>query len=112
MVRNELAATHYNAVERHAAQNEGQSPKRAGIFGVSRRKLSVNQSHQIYPQRGGTTHGSVSRITKFSLKRWGMGFAKRRGSARRSPLARKIGIILHRMWIDGTTYRGPKRSRS
>ena len=35
MVRNELAATHYNAVERHAAQNEGQSPKRAGIFGVA-----------------------------------------------------------------------------
>ena len=51
MVRNELAATHYNAVERHAAQNEGQSPKRAGIFGVSRRKLSVNASHQIYPQK-------------------------------------------------------------
>src|SRR6516164_10849814 len=40
------------------------------------------QSHQIYPQRGGTTHGSVSRITKFSLKRWGMEFAKRRGSKR------------------------------
>jgi transposase len=49
----------------------------------------------------------LSRITRFSkLKRWGMGVAKRRGSKRaKVALARKIGIILHRMWIDGTTYR-------
>ena len=50
---------------------------------------------------------NVSRITRFSkLKRWGMDVAKRRGSKRaKVALARKIGIILHRMWIDGTTYR-------
>jgi hypothetical protein len=49
----------------------------------------------------------LSRITRFSkLKRWGIDVAKRRGSKRaKVPLARKIGIILHRMWIDGTTYR-------
>src|SRR6266536_1049360 len=49
----------------------------------------------------------LSRITRFSkLKRWGMDVAKRRGSKRaKVALARKIGIILHRMWIDGTTYR-------
>src|SRR5262245_47587182 len=46
-------------------------------------------------------------ITRFSkLKRWGMDVAKRRGSKRaKVALARKIGVILHRMWIDGTTYR-------
>jgi transposase len=39
----------------------------------------------------------LSRITRV---------AKRRGSKRaKVALARKIGIILHRMWIDGTTYR-------
>ena len=49
----------------------------------------------------------LSRITRFSkLKRWGIDVAKRRGSKRaKVALARKIGIILHRMWIDGTTYR-------
>src|SRR5258708_3127772 len=49
----------------------------------------------------------LSRITRFSkLKRWGMDVAKRRGSKRaKVALARKIGIILHRMWIDGTTER-------
>jgi transposase len=49
----------------------------------------------------------LSRITRFSkLKRWGMDVAKRRGSKRaKVALARKIAVILHRMWMDGTTYR-------
>jgi len=49
----------------------------------------------------------LSRMMRFSkLKRWGMDVAKRRGSKRaKVALARKIGIMLHRMWIDGTTYR-------
>jgi len=35
-----------------------------------------------------------------------MDVAKRQGSKRaKVALARKIGVILHRMWIDGTTYR-------
>jgi transposase len=48
----------------------------------------------------------LSRITRFSkLKRWGMDVAKRRGTKRaKVALARKIAVILHRMWIDGTTY--------
>jgi transposase len=49
----------------------------------------------------------LSRITRFSkLKRWGMDVAKRRGSKRaKVALARKLAVILHRMWVDGTTYR-------
>src|SRR5499433_2744777 len=49
----------------------------------------------------------LSRITRFSkLNRWGMDVAKRRGSKRaKVALARKIAVILHRIWIDGTTYR-------
>jgi transposase len=49
----------------------------------------------------------LSRITRFSkLKRWGMNVAKRRGLKRaKVALARKIAVILHRMWVDGTTYR-------
>ena len=50
---------------------------------------------------------SVARITRFSkLKRWAMDVAKRRGSKRaKVALARKIAVILHRMWVDGSTYR-------
>ena len=40
------------------------------------------------------------------LKRWAMEVAKRRGAKRaRVALARKLGVIMHRMWVDGTTYR-------
>jgi transposase len=35
-----------------------------------------------------------------------MDVAKRRDSKRaKVALARKIAVILHRMWVDGTTYR-------
>ena len=35
-----------------------------------------------------------------------MGVAKRRGPKKaRVALARKLGVILHRMWVDGTTFR-------
>lgn len=49
----------------------------------------------------------LARITRFSkLKRWGMDVAKRRGLKRaKVALARKLAVILHRMWVDGTTYR-------
>lgn len=55
----------------------------------------------------------LSRMTRFSaLKRWGMEVAKRRGLKRaKVALARKIGVILHRMWIDGTDFRWTKAER-
>src|SRR5215472_9192250 len=48
-----------------------------------------------------------TRITRFSkLKRWAMDVAKRRGAKRaKVALARKIAVILHRMWVNGSTYR-------
>jgi transposase len=54
----------------------------------------------------------LSRVTRFSaLKRWGLDIAKRRGLKRaKVALARKIGVILHRMWIDGTSFRWTKEA--
>lgn len=41
-----------------------------------------------------------------SLKAWAMGVARRRGAKRaKVALARKLAVILHRMWIDGTDFR-------
>jgi len=41
-----------------------------------------------------------------ALKRWGMGIAKRRGLNRaRVAVARRLAIVLHRMWRDGTEFR-------
>ena len=42
----------------------------------------------------------------FWLKAWAMQVAKRRGMARaKVALARRLAVILHRMWIDGTEFR-------
>jgi transposase len=42
------------------------------------------------------------------LKCWAQNVAKRRGTKRAIvALARKLAILLHRIWLDGTTYRNP-----
>lgn len=41
-----------------------------------------------------------------SLKAWGMGVARRRGIQKAIvAVARKLAIVLHRMWRDGTQFR-------
>lgn len=49
----------------------------------------------------------LTRTVHFSkLKAWGMTVAKRRGMRKaRVALARKLAVVLHRMWIDGTSFR-------
>jgi len=46
-----------------------------------------------------------------SLKAWGMAIARRRGMKRAIvAVARKLAIILHRMWLDGTEFRWGKEA--
>jgi transposase len=41
-----------------------------------------------------------------SLKSWGLAVARRRGRKRATvAVARKLAVILHRMWVDGSTFR-------
>ena len=49
----------------------------------------------------------LTRTVRFSaLKAWAMAVARRRGSRKaKVALARKLSVILHRMWIDGTSFR-------
>ena len=43
------------------------------------------------------------------LKAWGLGVAKRRGMAlARVAVARKLAVILHRMWVDESDFRSGK----
>ena len=45
------------------------------------------------------------------LKSWAMKLAKRAGMAKaKVVLARKLGVILHRMWVDGTKFADRGRS--
>lgn len=52
-------------------------------------------------------HILLTRAVRFSaLKRWALEVARRRGMRRaKVALARKLAVILHRMWMDGTTFR-------
>jgi transposase len=52
-------------------------------------------------------HTLLVRSRKWSsLRAWGMRIAKRRGLARaRVAVARKLAVILHRMWREGTEFR-------
>lgn len=48
-----------------------------------------------------------------SLRAWGMQIAKRRGMARaRVAVARKLAVILHRMWSDAAEFRFGKESET
>jgi transposase len=49
----------------------------------------------------------LTRVQKWSaLKAWGMRLAKRIGMRKaRVAVARKLAVILHRMWVDGTDFR-------
>ena len=52
-------------------------------------------------------HIMLTRAVRFSsLKRWALEVAKRRGMKRaKVALARKLAVLLHRMWVDGSTFR-------
>lgn len=54
----------------------------------------------------------LTRAMKFStLKRWALQVAQRRGMKRaKVALARKLATVLHRMWVDGTSFRFGKEA--
>ena len=53
----------------------------------------------------------LTRVPKWSaLKAWGMRLAKRNGLRKaKVAVARKLAVILHRMWIDRTEFNWSKK---
>ena len=54
----------------------------------------------------------LNRVTRFSaLKAWGVRLVKRIGRKKATvAVARKLAVILHRMWCDGSDFRWSKES--
>ena len=54
----------------------------------------------------------LTRTTRFSaLKAWALRIAKLRGLKRaKVALARKLAVVLHRMWVDGSEFRWSRTS--
>ena len=52
-------------------------------------------------------HVMLTRTARWSaLKSWAMRLAQRRGAKRaKVALARKLSVVMHRMWLDGTSFR-------
>jgi transposase len=59
-------------------------------------------------------HIMLTRTSRFSsLKRWAVEVARRRGLKRaKVALARKLGTVLHRMWVDGTAFCWSKEAQT
>ena len=57
---------------------------------------------------------SMLRSKKWSwLKAWAMQIARRRGMKKAIvALARRLAVIMHRIWVDGTEFRDPITGRS
>jgi transposase len=54
----------------------------------------------------------LTRVTKWSwLKAWAMNVARRRGLQKAIvALARRLAVIMHRIWSDGTEFRWTKEN--
>ena len=52
-------------------------------------------------------HSMLTRTTKWSwLKAWAMKIARHRGLKKAIvALARRLAVIMHRIWVDGTEFR-------
>ena len=52
----------------------------------------------------------LTRVPKWSGKAWGVKLVKRNGLRKaKVAVARKLAVILHRMWIDGTEFNWSKK---
>jgi transposase len=92
-------------------------------FGLTPKKIPVGRDRcDGWDQQGRRRDGAscvvqaanviLTRSSRFSaLKRWAMAVAKRRGMKRATvALARKLAVVLHRMWLDGSEFRFGKEA--
>lgn len=59
-------------------------------------------------------HTLLTRVTRWSwLKAWAVKVAQRRGGQKAVvALARRLAVIMHRMWCDGTGFRWARENRA
>ncbi len=85
----------------------GLTPRRfqSGDMDISGR-ISRAGDPQVRATLYNAAHALMTRSSKYSsLKVWGMQLAKKRGHRRAVvAVARKLAVILHRMWIDETSF--------
>lgn len=90
-------AAHFGLTPRRFQSGEVDNPGRISRAGDTNVRASLYSAANSLLTR--TKHMSP-------LKSWGLRLVRRRGRKRGTvAVARKLAVILHRMWIDGTPYR-------
>jgi transposase len=91
---------HFGLTPRKCQSGEVDWTGRIGEVGDAMARTALFEAADVMP----------SRVTRFSaLKAWAMGVARRRGARKaKVALARKLAVVPHRMWVDGTEFRWGK----
>ena len=93
-------AAHFGLTPRRYQSGETDNPGRISKAGDRDVRLALYTA----------AHALMTRSDKWStLKAWGLRLAKIRGHRRAViAVARKLAVILHRMWVDGTDFRAAR----
>ena len=100
--RSKMVGAHFGLVPRRFQSGETDYDGRISKCGDAMMRTALYEAAQVL----------LTRTQKWSwLKAWGMQLARRRGGKKAIvALARRLAVILHRMWIDGTQFRWRKEA--
>ena len=93
---------HFGLVPRRFQSGEMDYDGRVSKCGDAMMRTALYEAAQVL----------LTRTQKWSwLKAWGMQVARRRGAKKAIvALARRLAVVLHRMWVDGTEFRWRKEA--
>ena len=100
--RSKMVGAHFGLVPRRFQSGETDYDGRISKCGDAMMRTALYEAAQVL----------LTRTQKWSwLKAWGMQLARRRGGKKAIvALARRLAVILHRMWTDGTQFRWRKET--
>jgi transposase len=101
-VRSKMVGAHFGLVPRRFQSGETDYDGKISKCGDAMMRTALYEAAQVL----------LTRTQKWSwLKAWGMQLARRRGGKKAIvALARRLAVILHRMWTDGTQFRWRKET--
>ena len=95
--RSRSVGAHFGLTPRRARSGEGKGAGRITKYGDAMTRTALYAAANVM----------LTRTKRWSwLKAWAERLSERRGKAKaKVALARRLGVILHRMWVDGSEFR-------
>jgi transposase len=100
--RSKTVGAHFGLAPRRFQSGERDYDGRVSKCGDAMMRTALYEAAQVL----------LTRIQAWSwLKAWGMQVARRRGAKKAIvALARRLAVVMHRMWVDGTEFRWRKEA--